>query len=201
MISISKPFTLKMDSLSTEEMCFMMESLSLDEHQPGLMTPQEEAHADWKAVKEQYRNKLYRLMYTDEEQQRREEERQAERWLDEEEEQHREDERQAKKWLEEERRANDEKLDNTMAKARDREHAILEKIDEGWSNVSEPTDEDEEQFQRIKHDIEMLLQEQLDDVETMRQQLRDQLQQQQQQQPQDEEEHNHYEADAAIREE
>lgn len=173
-----------MDSLSTEEMCFMMESLSLDEHQPGLMTPQEEAHADWKAVKEQYRNKLIRLMYTDEEEQRRKEERQAERWL------------------EEERRANDEKLDDTMAKARDREHAILEKIDEGWSNVSEPTDEDEEQFQRIKHDIEMLLQEQLDDVETMRQQLRDQLQQQQQQQPPDEEEHNHYdETDAAIREE
>ena len=191
-----------MDSLSTEEMCFMMESLSLDEHQPGLMTSQEEAHADWKAVKEQYRNKLNRLMYTDEEQQRREEERQAERWLDEEEEQRREDERQAKKWFEEERRANDEKLDDTMAKARDREHAILEKIDEGWSNVSEPTNEDEEQFQRIKHDIEMLLQEQLDDVETMRQQLRDQLQQQQQQQPPDEEEHNHYdETDAAIREE
>ena len=190
-----------MDSLSTEEMCFMMESLSLDEHQPGLMTSQEEAHADWKAVKEQYRNKLNRLMYTDEEQQRREEERQAERWLEEEEEQRQEEERQAERWLEEERRANDEKLDDTMAKARDREHAILEKIDEGWSNVSEPTDEDEEQFQRIKHDIEMLLQEQLDDVETMRQQLRDQLQQQQQQQPQDEEEHNHYEADAAIREE
>ena len=191
-----------MDSLSTEEMCFMMESLSLDEHQPGLMTPQEEAHADWKAVKEQYRNKLNRLMYTDEEQQRREEERQAERWLDEEEEQRREEERQAERWLEEERRANGEKLDDTMAKARDREHAILEKIDEGWSNVSEPTNEDEEQFQRIKHDIEMLLQEQLDDVETMRQQLRDQLQQQQQQQPPDEEEHNHYdETDAAIREE
>ena len=191
-----------MDSLSTEEMCFMMESLSLDEHQPGLMTPQEEAHADWKAVKEQYRNKLNRLMYTDEEQQRREEERQAERWLDEEEEQRQEEERQAERWLEEERRANDKKLDDTMAKARDREHAILEKIDEGWSNVSEPTNEDEEQFQRIKHDIEMLLQEQLDDVETMRQQLRDQLQQQQQQQPPDEEEHNHYdETDAAIREE
>ena len=190
-----------MDSLSTEEMCFMMESLSLDEHQPGLMTPQEEAHADWKAVKEQYRNKLYRLMYTDEEQQRREEERQAERWLDEEEEQCREEERQAERWLEEERRANDKKLDDTMAKARDREHAILEKIDEGWSNVSEPTNEDEEQFQRIKHDIEMLLQEQLDDVETMRQQLRDQLQQQQQQQPQDEEKHNHHETDAAIHEE
>ena len=191
-----------MDSLSTEEMCFMMESLSLDEHQPGLMTSQEEAHADWKAVKEQYRNKLNRLMYTEKEEQRRKEERQAERWLDEEEEQHREDERQAERWLEEERRANDEKLDDTMAKARDREHAILEKIDEGWSNVSQPTDEDEEQFQRIKHDIEMLLQEQLDDVETMRQQLRDQLQQQQQQQPPDEEEHNHYdETDAAIREE
>ena len=157
-----------MDSLSTEEMCFMMESLSLDEHQPGLMTPQEEAHADWKAVKEQYRNKLNRLMYTEEEEQRREEERQAEKWL-----------------MEEEQRANDEKLDDTMAKARDREHAILGKMDEGWSNVIEPTEDEEEQFQRIKHDIEMLLQEQLDDVEKMRQQLQNQQQQLQQQQDDD----------------
>ena len=62
-----------------------------------------------------------------------------------------------------------------MAKARDREHAILEKIDEGWSNVNQPTETEEEQFQRIKNDIEMLLQEQLDDVEKMRQQLREQL--------------------------
>ena len=177
-----------MDSLSTEEMCFMMESLSLDEHQPGLMPPQEEAQqdhpvlssndtedADWKADREKYRNKLYRLIYTDEEEQRREEERQAEKWLDEEEEQ----------------RANDETLNDSMAKARNREHAILGKMDEGWSNVSEPTKEEEEQFQRIKHDIEMLLQEQLDDIEKMRQQLRDQQQKLQQQQD-DENEHQHH---------
>ena len=142
-----------MDSLSTEEMCFMMESLSLDEHQPGLMPPQEEAQQDH----------------------RQDEERQAEQWLDEEEEQRREEERQAERWLEEERRAKAQTLDDTMAKARDREHAILEKIDEGWSNVNQPTETEEEQFQRIKNDIEVLLQEQLDDVEKMRQQLREQL--------------------------